>query len=269
MKHGRQMRKSDVIVGVFCSLVLLLILGAACHSLRPQSHAVGCQGNLGQWGNVFQEYLQRQDGSFFSARYGGAYYWIDQLDDEHRDWRRTSIWLCPQASKPLIDEEGNRAGGTSVFSAWGIYQGEEYGPSGIAGSYGLNGYTLDAHKRFRFEGGVSGENGWREFGSVSCADNVPVFVDALRFDLWPRHTEPPAANEFAFWTANNMARCCINRHQGAVNCLFMDWSVRRVDLKELWTLKWHRSFDTTGPWTKAGGVVAGDWPEWMRGFKDY
>jgi len=44
---------------------------------------------------------------------------------------------------------------------------------------------------------------------------------------------------------------------------------RTVGLKELWTLKWHREFDTAGPWTKAGGVLPGDWPEWLRKFKDY
>jgi hypothetical protein len=49
----------------------------------------------------------------------------------------------------------------------------------------------------------------------------------------------------------------------------MDWSVRKVALKELWTLKWHRQFDTTGPWTKAGGVRSEDWPEWMGSFDDY
>ena len=43
----------------------------------------------------------------------------------------------------------------------------------------------------------------------------------------------------------------------------------RVGLKELWTLKWHRDYDTSGPWTKAGGVQPEDWPEWMRGFRDY
>ncbi|MHC4521519.1 MAG: H-X9-DG-CTERM domain-containing protein [Planctomycetota bacterium] len=66
-----------------------------------------------------------------------------------------------------------------------------------------------------------------------------------------------------------MARCCIDRHKAAVNCLFMDGSVRRVGLKQLWTLKWHRQFDTAGPWTKAGGVQPTDWPEWMRDYKDY
>ncbi|MHC4354472.1 MAG: hypothetical protein ACYTE3_06020 [Planctomycetota bacterium] len=49
------------------------------------------------------------------------------------------------------------------------------------------------------------------------------------------------------------------------------WTSRpeRVGLKELWTLKWYSEFDTAGPWTKAGGVQAEDWPRWMRKFKDY
>jgi len=51
--------------------------------------------------------------------------------------------------------------------------------------------------------------------------------------------------------------------------MFMDWSVRKVGLKELWTLKWHPQFDTAGPWTKAGDAEPGDWPAWMRSFKGY
>jgi hypothetical protein len=51
--------------------------------------------------------------------------------------------------------------------------------------------------------------------------------------------------------------------------LFMDWGVRKVCLKELWTLKWNRVFDTAGPWTKTGGVQPNDWPEWMRKVRDY
>ena len=62
---------------------------------------------------------------------------------------------------------------------------------------------------------------------------------------------------------------CINRHDGGVNCVFLDGSVRKVGLKELWTLKWHGRFDTAGPWTKRGGVRPEDWPQWMRRFKDY
>jgi len=66
-----------------------------------------------------------------------------------------------------------------------------------------------------------------------------------------------------------MGTFCINRHDGHVNGLFLDWSVRKVGLKELWTLQWCRDFDTHGRWTTAGGVQPEDWPEWMRRFKDY
>ena len=50
---------------------------------------------------------------------------------------------------------------------------------------------------------------------------------------------------------------------------FLDWSLRRVGLKELWTLKWHRLFDTQGRYTVAGNARERDWPRWMRKMKDY
>jgi prepilin-type processing-associated H-X9-DG protein len=65
-----------------------------------------------------------------------------------------------------------------------------------------------------------------------------------------------------------MHTVCINRHQGGINMAFMDGSVRKVGLKELWTLMWCRDV-TTSPWTRAGGVRPEDWPKWMRQFKDY
>ena len=61
----------------------------------------------------------------------------------------------------------------------------------------------------------------------------------------------------------------MNRHNGKTNGVVLDSSVRQIGLKELWTLKWHRNYDTAGYWTKAGGVQADDWPEWMRSFRDY
>lgn len=66
-----------------------------------------------------------------------------------------------------------------------------------------------------------------------------------------------------------MRRFCINRHDGYVNIAFLDGSVRRIGLKELWTLKWHRNYATRNPWTRSGGVQPVAWPDWMRAFKDY
>jgi prepilin-type processing-associated H-X9-DG protein len=66
-----------------------------------------------------------------------------------------------------------------------------------------------------------------------------------------------------------METVAMNRHRGGTNSLFLDWSVRKVGVKEPWTLKWNRQFYTAGQWTKRGGVQPEDWPEWMRRFNDY
>jgi len=66
-----------------------------------------------------------------------------------------------------------------------------------------------------------------------------------------------------------MNHFAIDRHNGFVNFLFMDWSVRHVGLKENWTLKWHRGYVTSGPYTTAGGARPEDWPVWLRRYKDY
>ncbi|MHC4517755.1 MAG: hypothetical protein ACYTAS_04135 [Planctomycetota bacterium] len=68
----------------------------------------------------------------------------------------------------------------------------------------------------------------------------------------------------------DMRWACVNRHPGGkTGMTFMDGSARTVGIKELWTLRWHRHSTTAGYWTKAGGVMPGDWPEWMRPFMDY
>jgi len=92
--------------------------------------------------------------------------------------------------------------------------------------------------------------------------NIPTLLDSTRY--WVHAPIRPPKSEFEERLSD-----CINRHNGHINVLFMDWSVRKVGLKELWTLKWHSKWDTAGPWTKAGGVLPEDWPEWMRRFKDY
>ena len=106
---------------------------------------------------------------------------------------------------------------------------------------------------------------------IKNANNVPVMMDALRFDLWPMPDEAPAASETAAWTGNNMGRCCINRHGGYLSSSFADSSARKVGLKELYTLNWYEKFNTRGQFTIAGGVGnrPDSWPDWINHFADY
>jgi hypothetical protein len=100
-------------------------------------------------------------------------------------------------------------------------------------------------------------------------NNIPLMLDSLRFDAWPLATDtPPDKRMHSDWFPE-MRRYVLDRHRKYTNCVFMDFSVRRVGLKELWTLKWSRSFNTSGHWTRAGKVDRSTWPEWIRGYPDY
>jgi hypothetical protein len=173
----------------------------------------------------------------------------------------------------MYDQNGHQQTYSYVFSAWGIYTkttDARICPDGVAGSYGLNGYVLSTNPGTAFENGRTTSDNWRT-PNVQGANNVPLLIEASRFDLWPVATDPPPLLEDQVWQSNNhMARACLNRHNGFVNSLFCDFTVRKVGVKELWTLKWHKRFNNiNGAWTKSGGAIASDWPDWMRRFKDY
>ncbi|MBN1804392.1 MAG: hypothetical protein JW837_04005 [Sedimentisphaerales bacterium] len=219
MKLNSTFTRKDIIVFFGCIVFILMNIGAIGSGGRRRAKEMVCLSNLRQWGCIFQNYIESNDGYFISGWGGTSYWWIRQLDERYKDCKSMRIWFCPTAKKPINDENGVMTYSPNIFNAWGIFYGTDYGPNGIAGSYGLNGYIIG--KKFEER------------------DDVPVFVDALRFDLWPQETEPPTAYENPIWSNNNIARCLINRHNGTVSTLFSDWSSRKIGLKQLWTLNWH------------------------------
>ena len=103
------------------------------------------------------------------------------------------------------------------------------------------------------------------------SNSIPlVFDSSWLYAHFVENAPPPSKDADSgigfFGYANPL---CIDRHSGGINTVFMDSSVRKVGLKELWTLKWHARYNTAGRWTKAGGVLHDDWPKWLRNYKDY
>jgi prepilin-type N-terminal cleavage/methylation domain-containing protein len=262
----------ELLVVIAIIALLMSILMPALTRAREQARMVKCGATLKQWGLIAALYTEEWNGEFWRTENNTpCFWWIRYLDDKHKDWKKNKLWMCASAQRPKTDEFGNVVSNLNIFNAWGIHKGTGLGPNGISGSYGINGYVLNPYPKGRtgnYEGGVPFTDGWKT-AYAKGAMNVPLFTEALRFDLWPLENEAPAANEFAAWGGNNMGRCCINRHRGFVETVFMDFSVRKVGLKELYTLKWHRKFNTGGPFTIAGGVQENKWPEWIRKFPNY
>ena len=264
----------ELLVVIAIIAVLMGILMPALRRVREQSRMIGCSANLRQWVLVLNTHCNDNNGSFFSGVNNFGHWWPCQLDEDLKNWKKNKIWFCPTAIKPITDELGNTGPTFNIDRAWGVFKGTygDYtcGENGIAGSYGLNSYLIPIPPDSTYVRNIPASYGYRKFLEVPNAGNVPVLMDGLRFDLFPIETDGPPADQYKSWEGESrMARVCINRHQGAIYSSFADGSVRKVPLKELWTFKWHRQWQTDGPWTLAGGVTADMWPDWIRPYPDF
>jgi len=271
-----------VVIGIVALLMAVLL--PSLQRVRSQARAVACQARLRQWGVMFAIHVGDNDGRL-PATTGGlglpgatwSEYYVGDIDINlyHNDFI-----FCPAATRWELrpdhqlstsdhaDTGAAFAGGKST--AWWSRTtplNSSSPPFELSGSYGFNGHIS-----------VSGPPGQvKQTFSIdkypgSARNNVPILLDCAMGGAFPwQKSEPPAYEDdiSSGPTSPNMKFFCINRHNGAVNGLFLDWSVRKVGLKELWTLKWDEKFDTANAWTKAGGVQPEDWPQWMRRFPDY
>jgi len=246
-----------------CIAFLLLNIGAIGSGGRRRAKEMVCLSNLRQWGTMFEMFTNDNDGYFNSGwDVGETTLWMNALRPYYKDnW---NLLLCPEANRTM--ESINNSG---VFRAWWRDVSLPGGGQFLyVSSYGINSWT---NNMTNDRGSRREEWFWKNVRSHKGKHNIPVFLDSMWHDAWPTYTDSPPYfdGELATGTYNEMKNFCINRHNGGVNGLFMDWSTRKVGLKEVWTLKWHRNFNTEGPWTKAGGVWSSDWPQWMRNFKEY
>ena len=295
MRPKATFTKKDLIVVLGCVVFLVMNLGIITPGGRQRAKEMVCLSNLYKWGNVFRMYAEDNNGSTisdptdprfrnhpsFDLGIPGPESWICQLYGRY--YKDKKLLLCPAAVKPWIEsgEWGNK------YMTWWVDEGRVEVPKGFGftpaavGSYGINDWCYNAAPGAKSVWGFALELCWRTF-NVKGAHNIPLFSDCLHIGCLCEDDNDPPELEDAPWTSDDgmagLARHCMNRHgTGAINVLFMDFSARKVGLKELWTLKWHREFDINGMWTIAsfGGnetqcaLAWDDAAPWMSDFPEY
>ncbi len=278
-----------VVIAIIALLLALLI--PALQRVRKQAKAMICRSHLRQWGTALALYTEDNQGRFPATLGGIDALWLlrgafisdkdpnGPQDSLHR-FHTKDIVCCPMATEPSGKGASGGGGGSiswfgrsykfelaygSAFEAWEI---TTPAPP-FRGSYGFNLWLFKGFHRAFFDAPML-RDGRLDLNVLSLRgrSGIPVLLDAVMpfsdpIDMWP----PPFNPEHV--SGVGIQNFCLNRHEGYVNGLFLDWSVRKVGLKELWTLNWYTEFNRAGRWTKAGGVKPRDWPRWMRRFKDY
>ncbi len=281
MRRPKGFTLIELLVVIAVVSVLMAILMPTLHRIRNQARAVACRSNLHQWGLMFEAYASNNDGRFFAPIRGDT--WIEPMQPYYGACR-DSLFLCPVAARhyiadpnslvtdPAIDTVTKKRywalkyiGAGTRSHAWLMFE-----PKPLC-SYGLNDWIMDN------PAGSSGMDSLWRTSNIRDASNIPIFLDCVWRGARPHYLDQPLEDgDIPIRDPDNpnsnysaMQYFCIDRHGGGVNSVFMDGSVRKVGLKELWTLRWHRYFPRNGPWTRAGGVNPSAWPLWMSGFKDY
>ncbi len=297
MAQGRRSIRSraftliELLVVIAIVALLMALLLPALQRVRRQARTMMCQSHLRQWGMALAAYTEDNRGRFPATISGMDALWLlrgafisnkdpNGPDDSLHGFRTKDIACCPIATQPSGRGSSGGGGGSgmswfgrsyrfelargSAFEAWEITSPTP----AFRGSYGFNQWLFRGFHRAFFDAPMLRDGRLDlDVTSLPGRSGIPVLLDATMPWSDPIDGLPPPLHPGNGGVG--IQDFCMNRHQEYVNGLFLDWSVRKVGLKELWTLNWYTEFNRAGRWTKAGGVKPGQWPKWMRKLRDY
>lgn len=254
MKKRKAFTLIELLVVIAIIALLLAILLPSLHKVKKIARTVVCQSNLKQWGLVFGLYVHDNNDKFYRAWTSGTrgHEWLGATKPYYQNEK---MCFCPEATKVglLTSNDAYFTG-----AAWGVFPETDIRVvyRGMSGSYGINDWVGNPDEGFRF--------GTKSMYWASPLQrgsrNAPLFLDARWLGGMPMDTNTPPTSSGGTDGSGMMQRYSIDRHSGNINAVFVDFSIRKVGLKELWKLKWHQDFNTQG--------YTGQWPEWMKNFKE-
>lgn len=164
--------------------------------------------------------------------------------------------------KAPLQEKQPDCPASSTGNYWGTTRGKWFATnsdtnSEFSGSYGYN-YWVSTQKE---------DNGWRlakyHYGTdlLKSAHNVPLFSECIWIGGYPADSDLPRPSEIPYNSGSGeMNRFLLNRHNSKTNIVTLDGHAATIELRNLWTYKWHREFNV-------GNAVASreyDFPDWMK-----
>jgi len=287
MKRTKGFTLIELLVVIAIIALLLSVLLPSLRRAKEQAKTMICQSRLKQWGTIIPLYATDNGDTFPALKAPGmtvdevrkyianGQWWIVPYRPYYSD---PAIRLCPQAS--LAPPNRNFDYVRKLTEAWAAPNRIPELESGVILADGTNvilgSLAPNAWLAKTFVGGWFGNDDrmWGKLTNVKQPFSVPAFMDCYWVDGWPDRYNtggnPDVPQEdyenIDTWDVNTnpMQRFNVIRHAGRVNGVFVDGSVKKVALKQLWGLKWHPDYNVGNTYTQPNAP----WPEWMRGLPE-
>jgi prepilin-type N-terminal cleavage/methylation domain-containing protein/prepilin-type processing-associated H-X9-DG protein len=269
----------ELLVVIAVIAVLMGILMPALSMARKQARSAACMSQIKQWGLIWSMYTDENDGKFPTGKMPDWQKTDDGAGSPRGMWVTTlqkniekhpGLLLCPSAKKQNPD---SGHGSFNLAYRHGQYlslEGEQVGGDNASeerdlASYGLNLWAYSATEATA-SGGRNPRDHWMSLSKVTLPARVPLFLDSMWKGGGPHWTKseaisPPSFNGEWIDAGHEMKHFAMKRHSGGVNCLYMDFSVRNVKVRDLWTQKWHRTYDLH----KVETMPPSWWGPWLGG----
>lgn len=281
----------ELLVVISIIAVLMSILMPALGKVKEQANAVVCASSLRQNGLCMTLYANDNKDNLYWGKWGGSLLtWYEAFEPYRGD--NDDILICPSAKKANPNYRGlsstalEMCGGEKHAGVWPKEFSTGTRTQDIKVCFSLN-YWATSPAKDGFDPDGSGpvpevsidalsvptENGsniayrnamWKKYSNISHGENVPIISDGRWLSSSCNDTQPPLAPEL--WDGNRasdwgMNLVNLNRHSNHVDMVMADGSTSKVSQRNLWTLKWHRGYNTHNQYTKDTYT---SWPETMK-----
>jgi prepilin-type N-terminal cleavage/methylation domain-containing protein/prepilin-type processing-associated H-X9-DG protein len=251
----------ELLVVISIIALLLSILVPSLGKAKEMAKETVCLTRMKQWGLAVKLYGNDYNDKFPDFKCSGpvagaGHWWMQSLRPYYEN---PEIRLCPSAER--LPEGADLTVSRNPKQCWAATNfypemetgitvtGADGNPANvILGSLGANCWMMsdrDGDSRY-----------WRKQSRATW--DVPLFLDCYWVDGWPIEDNLPQDNpdDATTWDmTNQMQRFNIDRHGGGVSASFADGSSKKVELKELWEIRWHAD------WVVPRDIV---WPDWMK-----
>jgi prepilin-type N-terminal cleavage/methylation domain-containing protein len=257
------------IIAILAAILLPVLASAQKHALK-----IADISNLHQWGGAFQMYGNDNNDSMPAGWYDPNGMWMVALQPLIPGCNiGGKMCYCPTALTARSSLPNFWVTTQTTFLAWGIMGTNGFtigssmtpsggtsvwGRSGMAGSYGFNGWMANPTPG-EDAGDPVATNYWRKLTVAGRMANAPLFGDCVWQGTNPTPGDAPPTASGTCQVDATMPCFCIPRHPGRdpEDMAFIDGSASWVGLRQLWQLPWSKN------WVPPKNVL---WPSWLLSY---